>query len=265
VTEVADPRPRPAPPGLAEGSLLVEQDGPVTILRLNRPAMRNAVDARLVDRLETALDAVEDDGATRAVVLTGAPPGFCAGSDLSELSGLAGPDMVRHERDTGRLARRLGRLPLPVVAAVEGFAMGGGFLLAVACDVVVSAADARWHLPEVALGWVPPWGLAALAARTGPSAARRLVWGAEPVPVAELHRLGVVDQLVDPGATEQRALRLGSTLAGLPASAVAATKRILAGPTAAENVDEDSVRAFGADCGGAAARATLRRYAGRRA
>ena len=148
--------------------LRVERDGAVALLRLDRPAARNALDSTLVDRLAVSLSTLDADRRIRAVVLTGAPPGFCAGSDLRELAGLPVTGMVRHEEVTGAVARAIGALRLPVVAAVEGFAIGGGFLLATACDLVVSAADARWHLPEVGLGWVPPWGLHSLVVRVGP-------------------------------------------------------------------------------------------------
>ncbi len=244
------------------GVLGVERRGSVAVLRLHRPDRRNALDGALVDELDAALTAAEDDPAVHAAVLTGSPPGFCAGSDLRELAGLSRAGMVRHEERTGLVARRLQWLPMPVVAAVEGFAIGGGFFLAASCDVVVSAGDARWHLPEVPLGWIPPWGLQALVARVGPVVARRLVWGADPPPVRELHRLGAVDEVAPPGAAEAYALDLATRLAALPPHAVAATKRALADAAAGpgEALDARAARQFGDDSGTPAARATLERY-----
>lgn len=244
------------------GVLGVERRGAVAVLRLHRPDRRNALDGALVDELDAALTAADDDPGVRAVVLTGSPPGFCAGSDLRELAGLPRAGTVRHEERTGLVARRLQWLPMPVVAAVEGFAVGGGFFLAASCDLVVSADDARWHLPEVPLGWIPPWGLQALVARVGPVAARRLVWGAELLAARDLHRLGAVDELVPPGNAEAHAFDLAERLAALPPHAVAATKRALADAAAGpgEALDARAARQFGDDVGTPAARATFDRY-----
>ncbi|GGT07877.1 enoyl-CoA hydratase/isomerase family protein [Nonomuraea spiralis] len=244
------------------GSLECERRGAVAVLRLNRPHVRNALGSGLVAELGGTLAALDDDPEVRAAVLTGAPPGFCAGSDLKELSGMTREGMVRHEADTGRMARGVQHLGLPVVAAVEGFALGGGFLLATGCDVVVTAEDARWHLPEVRLGWVPPWGIQSLAARVGPVAARRLVWGERPLTGRELHGLGGADELTGPGEALDGALEVAARLAALPPHAVASAKRALTdavnGP--AETLDARTGWMFGADCASTAARESLARF-----
>ncbi|NUO97726.1 MAG: enoyl-CoA hydratase/isomerase family protein [Nonomuraea sp.] len=246
-------------------SLGCERHGAVAVLRLDRPHVRNALGGELVNALGAALAALDDDPGVRAAVLTGAPPGFCAGSDLKELSGLTREGMVRHEADTGRVARGVQHLGIPVVAAVEGFALGGGFLLATCCDVVVTAEDARWHLPEVRLGGVPPWGIQGLVARIGPVAARRLVWGDRPLTGRELHELGGADELTAPGGALKAALEVASRLAELPPHAVASAKRALAdavnGP--AETLDARTGWMFGADCASPAARESLARFGAR--
>jgi enoyl-CoA hydratase/carnithine racemase len=239
--------------------LLDERDGWVAVLRLNRPATRNALGGGLVDRLLATLAALEDDRGVRAVVLTGTPPGFCSGSDLKELAALPADAAVRHEARTGAAARAIAHLGMPVVAAVEGFALGGGFLLATACDVVVTADDARWQLPEVRLGWVPPWGLQGLVGRVGPAAARRLAWGEPPLTGAELHRLGGADELTGPDGALGRACEVAARLAALPPHAVASTKRALADAAAgpAEALDARTTWMFGADWATEAARASV--------
>lgn len=133
--------------------------------------------------------------------------------------------MRRHEADTAAIARRIGVLGKPVIAAVEGFALGGGFILAASCDVVVTAENTRWHLPEVPNGWLPPWGLGALVARVGPTKARLLTWGAEPIDGTEALRLGVADYGAPAGEALARAIALAEKLAALPREAVASTKR----------------------------------------
>ncbi len=232
------------------------------LLRLNRPAVRNALDSALIDRLAILLAELEDDPGVRAVVLTGSAPGFCAGSDLTELAGLPIAERVRHEARAGCLARMLQQLSIPVVAAVEGFALGGGFLLATSCDVVVSAAAARWQLPEVGLGWVPPWGLQSLLARVGPAAARRLAWGDRPLSGRQLHRLGVVDEVSEPGRALRQATGVAAALAALPAHAVASTKRALAEASSgrAESLDARTAWMFGLDCESAIAQRSFARF-----
>ena len=238
-------------------------DGRVAVLTINRPAARNALSSTAIRQLDETLQKLDADETARAVVLTGAAPGFCAGSDLKELGGMSVAEMASHEADTGRFVRSLQRLDLPVVAAVEGFALGGGFLLATGCDLVVSAADARWHLPEVALGWVPPWGLQTLVSRVGPTTARRLAWGDQTVTGADLHRLGVVDEVAESGSALELASELAVRLATLPPGAVASTKQALAdavtGP--AQSLDARTTELFAQDCETDAARASLARFA----
>lgn len=243
--------------------LTVRRDGPVAVVTLDRPQARNALSSDLVDSLDEALVRLDADESVHVIVLTGAEPGFCAGSDLKELAGMTVPQMVRHEARTGALIRSFAHLTKPLVAAVEGFALGGGFLLATGCDIVVSAEDARWDLPEVRLGWVPPWGLTTLLARVSPATARRLAWGEQPLTGVELHRLGVVDEIAAPGSALPEALEVATRLAALPANAVASTKHVLADAVAgpAEVLDSRATKAFSLDASSDAATTSLTRFA----
>jgi enoyl-CoA hydratase/carnithine racemase len=247
--------------------LIVEQIGDVAVLTIDRPSRRNAIGAQLVDRLCEGLARADQDIATRAIVLTGTPPGFCAGSDLKELAGTDLAGMSTHEARTAALARSIALMAKPVVAGVDGFALGGGFLLALSCDVVVTARSARWHLPEVSIGWIPPWGLQALNARVGPVMARRLAWGAEAFDGQEAYRLGVADHLSAPEeSARDAALRIASKFAVLPVQAVASTKQYFAPQVAAagESLDALANRLFLADCRHPDAKATLDRFGVRR-
>ncbi|MQA78450.1 MAG: enoyl-CoA hydratase/isomerase family protein [Streptosporangiales bacterium] len=237
-------------------------DAGVAVVRLNRPAARNALCRELVDDLDRSLAELDADEAVGAVVLAGASPGFCAGSDLRELGRMDVREMAHHEARAGQVARAVAQLGTPVVAAVEGFAIGGGFLLALACDLVVTTAAARWHLPEVQLGWVPPWGIQALVARGGPTVARRLAWGDEPSTGADLHRLGVVDELAAPDDALDVAVGIASRLAAFPPAAVAATKRALADSASAnaETLDARTNWMFAQNCESGAARHSLDRF-----
>lgn len=243
--------------------LRIEQSGDIAILTIDRPARRNALGQQSIEELVKELDRADRDSKTRAIVLTGSAPGFCAGSDLKELAGMDLAGMGAHEAHTAALARSIALMNKPVVAGVAGFALGGGFVLAVSCDVVVSDPAARWHLPEVQIGWIPPWGIQALVARVGPVRARRLVWGADPFDGREAHRLGVADYLTEPGESVlDGALRVARGLAALPAQAVTSTKQFFAPLVSgqAESMDAWANRLFLSDCGHPAAKATLNRF-----
>src|SRR6201992_4101720 len=202
--------------------LRAEQSGDIAILTIDRPARRNALDQQLIEELAGELDRADRDPQTRVIVLTGSAPGFCAGSDLKELAGMDLANMGDHEAHTATLARSIALMNKPVVAGVEGFALGGGFVLAASCDIVVSHPAARWHLPEVMIGWIPPWGIQALVSRVGPVAARRLVWGAEEFDGREAHRLGIADYLTEQDEpVREAALRVAKPLPGVPAPAAA--------------------------------------------
>lgn len=208
---------------------LVEQHGSVAVLTIDRPSRRNAIGAGLVERLFEAFDRADRDPDTRSIVLTGTAPGLCAGGDLKELACMDLAGMRAHEARTAALARAIALLDTPVVAGVDGFALGGGFVLAVSCDVVVTGPSTRWHLPEVSIGWIPPWGLQALVARTGPVAARRMAWGAEAFDGQEAFRRGIADYAAAPGEpVMEAAIQRARQLAALPAAAVASTKQFFA-------------------------------------
>lgn len=234
----------------------------VAILTIDRPERRNALGTALVAELGAELRRLDDDPDIGAIVLDAVPPGFCAGSDLKELGTMDIAAMRQHEAATAAMARSIGLLDTPVIVAVEGFALGGGFILAISGDIVVTASNCRWHLPEVMIGWIPPWGLNALTARTGPVAARRLVWGTESIDGTQAHDLGVADYVVAAGGASARAIELGARLVALPRPAVAATKRFFA-PLAAGSGETGDTLAnwmFAENCQHEVAKATLRKY-----
>jgi enoyl-CoA hydratase/carnithine racemase len=240
----------------------VSRRGPVGIVTLRRPERRNAMDRDLVAALVEAFRRLDGDPETAAIVVGGDPPGFCAGSDLKFIGGLSLEEMCRFEAETGDMARLIGLLNKPVIAAVEGFALGGGFILAVSCDLVVSATDARWHLPEVPIGWLTPWGLQALIARTGAVGARRLCFATEVLDAEEARRLGVVDHLAAPGRAIDVAQALAERLAALPRPATASTKRAFMPAISgmSEALDVKANAAFADNCRHPTARATLEKF-----
>lgn len=242
--------------------ILTEQRDGYAVLTINKPQRRNALGTQSMAELHAALEALSAQDECRAIVLTGAPPAFCAGSDLKELGGLSIADMCAHEAETAHVARRMALLPIPIIAAVEGYALGGGFILATSCDLVVTGTTTKWAMPEVKNGWLPPWGLQTLIARTGPVNARLITWGITDMDGAEALRLGVADRLADDGAALSEACLLAERLAALPADAVRSTKRFFepAITKASEQMDAEASRLFAADCEGDAAKAVLAKF-----
>lgn len=242
--------------------ILIDHKDGYTVVTNNKPARRNALGTQSMAELYDALLALEKDPDCRAVVLTGAAPAFCAGSDLKELGGLSIPDMCAHEAETARIARQIGMLSIPVVAAVEGYALGGGFILATSCDIVVSAASTKWNMPEVRNGWIPPWGLQTLAARTSAANARLITWGVLEIDGAEALRLGVADVVAPDGEALATACGIAERLADLPANAVASTKRFFetTATADAERQDAEANRLFGLDCQSEAAKTVLAKF-----
>ena len=194
---------------------LSKTDG-VAVLTMNRPAQRNAMSAGLVQALIEAFSQLNGDAEVRAIVLAGAGSGFCADSDIRGLVGMSPAERQNFEAESGRLARLLGTLAPPVIAAVGGFAIGGGMTLATSCDLIVSERSAKWSLPEVPIGLFPAWGLASVVHRVGRVVAKRLAYGVDVLSGEEAYRLGLVDYIVEQNAGE-RALELARELAKLPA------------------------------------------------
>jgi enoyl-CoA hydratase/carnithine racemase len=243
--------------------ILVERRGGIAIVTINAPLRRNALSSEVMIALDDVFCTLSKSADCRAVVLTGAPPAFCAGSDLKELGGLSIAEMCTIEKESARIARRIRYLPFPVIVAVEGYALGGGFILAISCDVVVSARSARWDMPEVRNGWLPPWGLLALSIRIGPTRARLATLGIVPIDGLEAYRIGIADEIADDGAAVAVACDWALRIAALPVSAVRSTKRFFAAATEAdaESMDAEASRFFAADCLGAEAQATFARFA----
>jgi enoyl-CoA hydratase/carnithine racemase len=238
------------------------QQDEVAILTIDRSNRRNALGTELMRAFGEAFAELDHDDGVAAVVLSATAPGFCAGSDLKELATMNIAQMCHHEAETARIVRAIGFMEKPVVAAVSGFALGGGVGLAVGCDLIVTHPECRWHMPEVPNGWLPPWALASLAVRVGPVVARRLVWASEPINGTEAYDLGLADYVVPQPEVENEAIAVAARLAALPRVAVASTKRFFAplinGGTEASDMLAN--RIFAENCNDEASKATLRKF-----
>lgn len=205
--------------------ILKERSDRVLVITINRPEVRNAFDFATADALSNALDELEQDDQLRVAVLTGADGHFSAGMDLKAFQ----------RGDVPYVAKRgifgIVNAPpsKPLIAAVEGGALAGGFELMLACDMVVAADDARFGIPEVRRGLLAAAGaLLDLPRRIPPAIAYELALTGEPISASRAADLGLVNRVTEAGGALDEALRLAAGIAANAPLAVAASKRVLA-------------------------------------
>lgn len=211
-------------------TLIYEVRDHVACITLNRPKALNALNAALKAELADAIARAGSDPAVRAVVLTGAGRGFCAGGDIKEMSPEAGPAATKRKLDTilGSVLVPLASLKKPVIAAVNGFAVGAGFNLALACDMIIAADTAVFSQIFVRVGLVPDsGGLYFLTRVVGLNRAKELCFTGREVPAAEAAGMGFVNRVVPAAELMEAAHALAAQLARGPAVALALTKTAL--------------------------------------
>jgi enoyl-CoA hydratase/carnithine racemase len=213
--------------------LSIEEHDDVAVVTLERPEKRNALSIDLRVELADAFERLSADDTVGCVVLTGAGTAFCAGMDVTQFGGDLDHRRRLVETSTGAF-RAVGRCPKPVVAAVNGPALAGGFALALLCDIRVAAARATFGYPELPRG-IPPSYAAARAALT-PAAARELCLTGRVIDAEEALRLGVVSEVCGDDELRERALGLAQRIADMPRAAQLETKR---------RILRDGERAFG--------------------
>lgn len=224
----------------AGSEVLARRDGMVAELTLNRPDRLNAVSRGLYERLIEELEAADADRDIRCVIVTGAGRGFCAGADLkAHQSGPPDPDeRARYIDAAQRVNRLLQTMGTPVVAAVNGPAIGGGLELALSCDLMVVADDARLRLPEVALATFIGGGVAySLAERVGVLKARELIYFGDFFTGREAAEMGLANRAVPAGDVLALAREWANRLAAQAPLSLAAAKRLI-GPAADRSRDE---------------------------
>lgn len=209
------------------GLVLERDDGRVRVLTLNRPDARNALSAALRTELIQCLQEAENDAGVGALVITGAGAAFAAGADLKELLARTA-DEQQHFLQPPHIYSVIEGLRKPVVAAINGHALGAGLELATACDVRICAESAKLGQPEISLGLIPGGGgTQRLVRLLGRGQASRLVLGGEAVTASEAHRIGLVDIVVPKEQVVAEAVRLAQAIAAHDPVALAAGKRAL--------------------------------------
>ena len=201
----------------------------VATIRLDRPPM-NALNTELQEQLRAAADQVGRDDAIRAVVLFGGEKVFAAGADVKEFAGQSHEHMLRDAQRLTSSLDALARIPKPVIAAVTGYALGGGCELALTADFRVSADDARWGQPEILLGIIPgAGGTQRLPRLIGPSKAKDLIYTGRFVGADEALEIGLVDAVVPKAEVYATALKMAAKFAKGPRYALAAAKAAIDG------------------------------------
>ena len=195
---------------MAYENLLIERDGAVLIVTINRPDKLNALNTQTVTELDRAMEAARTDAEVRVIILTGSgEKSFVAGADINELAVQSPVNRREHARSGRAVFDRIERLGKPVIAAINGFALGGGCELAMACTLRIAADTAKLGQPEINLGLIPGYaGSQRLPRLVGRGRALELLLLGAPIPADEAWRIGLVNKVV-PGArlmTETRAL-----------------------------------------------------------
>lgn len=200
------------------------EPGGVALVTIERPPV-NAINEQVREELAAVFSEIDEDRAVRCVVLTGGPRIFSAGVDIRGLQAAAPADAVPRNRRYQEVFLDIARARPPVLAAINGYALGGGLELAMACDLRVAASDAFLALPEINLGGVPgaagPQRLARLAGR---GRALRMVTSGDRISAQEACRIGLVQELTEPGEAIVRALGIAHAIAGKPPRAVEGCK-----------------------------------------
>jgi methylglutaconyl-CoA hydratase len=227
--------------------LLVDRDGPVLTLALNRPKRRNALSRSLVNALGEAIEAAAGDGATRAIVIRGEGRTFCAGGDISEYAGAPDGDGAREDgRALRALLAAMTESPLPIVGRAHGAIFGGGVGLLSACDIVVADRSATFSLSEARLGIVPavisPFVVAAIGLRE----ARARMLRAAPFDAEVALRIGLAHELAPDGDLDEAIDRVVADLLKCAPGALAIAKRIpmVAIETPADELERTTIDLF---------------------
>ena len=204
---------------MADVVLLERPAEGVVLLRINRPEARNALNLEVRKQLARHLTELGEDAATRAIVLTGNEKSFAAGADIKEMAEAGTIEMF--QRGVHKLWRTIAACPKPVIAAVNGFALGGGCELAMTCDIIIAGESARFGQPEVRIGIIPGGGATQRLTRAvGKYKAMRYILGGDPFGAKEAFNMGLASEVVPDAEVEQRALALARQIAELPPLAV---------------------------------------------
>lgn len=209
-------------------NLIIEKEEQVCIVRINHPEALNALNSVILKELGQAFDAIARDEETNVVILTGEGRSFVAGADISEMSVMKAAEGKRFGCLGAEVFRKIELLEKPVIAAVNGFALGGGCELAMACDIRIASSKAKFGQPEVGLGIIPGFsGTQRLPRIVGVAKAKELIYTAGVIPAEEAYRIGLVNKVVEPEELMKEAMAMAVIIASKAQLAVRYAKEAI--------------------------------------
>ena len=218
-------------------TLSVEITGRVALITFQRGEQLNAMNKRMQGEITAAFEALSDTTSVGAIVVTGVGRGFMAGADIKEYAAQSGSEFDAFQKLGARMYAAIESNRKPVIAAVNGFALGGGFELVLCCDIVIALASAKFGLPEIKLGLVPGGGgTQRSVAKLGRNRANMLLMTGAIFPALEFVACGLVNEIVEADAVLPRALAVAEAIAAEPAEAIEGLKRLTALPLEGDRV-----------------------------
>jgi enoyl-CoA hydratase len=206
----------------------LEKQGAVAIVTIDRPEALNALNRQVIDAVGTTIDAIEADDAIQAAVVTGAGRAFVAGADITEMKDMTPLEAEAFSTRAHRTFGRLEELPIPTIAAVNGFALGGGCELALCCDFIYASTKAKIGQPETGLGLIPGFGgTSRLVRRVGLAWAKELVLVADPISAAEAQQIRLVNRVFEPEELLPAAIAAGERIASRGPVATRLAKEVM--------------------------------------
>lgn len=213
---------------MEEKKIIVQRDNHLATVIINDPKTLNAINGQMLQELDTVFDKLANDKEIRVIILTGAGRAFVAGANIQEMSGMNYEEAKAFGKKGSSVFRKIEACPQPVIAAVNGFALGGGCELALACDIRIASEKATFGQPEVGLGITPGFsGTLRLARLVGLAKAKELIFTGKAVTAEEASAIGLVNRVVAPEALMEEVRSLASTIAGQAPLAVQKSKVVI--------------------------------------
>ncbi len=213
---------------MEDKKVIIQKENHIATVTINEPKTLNALNSKLLDELGAAFDTLAADKDVRAIILTGVDRAFVAGANIQEMSGLNYEEAKVFGAKGASVFRKIETCPQPVIAAVNGFALGGGSELALACDIRIASEKAKFGQPEVGLGITPGFsGTQRLPRIVGQAKAKELIYTAKVISAAEALEIGLVNQVVAPESLMEEAQALATTIAKQAPIAVQKSKKAI--------------------------------------
>jgi enoyl-CoA hydratase len=201
------------------------QEGPVATLTLSRPKALNALNSELLLELKDAVDAISADESVHVLIITGEGKAFVAGADITEMKDFDSAAGLKYGELGASVFRNIQKMKIPVIAAVNGFALGGGCELAMCCDIRIASENAKFGQPEVGLGITPGFsGCVRLSRLTNPAKAKELIYTADIISAAEAEKIGLVNKVVSAEQLIPAAMEMAGKIAAKAQLAVRYSK-----------------------------------------